>query len=93
MMKNISYDPMKRQETLKERKLDFKSAKEILSGPLQYTYEDARLDYGEKRWITVGYLKKRMIIVVWTERDDLIRVISMRKANEKEQKKYKKRMD
>jgi len=63
MVKKLSYDAAKREKTLKERKLDFESAGVVLSGPLQYTYEDARFDYGEKRWTTIGYLKKRMIIV------------------------------
>jgi uncharacterized DUF497 family protein len=92
-MTKLSYDPAKRAQTLKERKLDFESAREVFLGLLQYTFEDGRFDYGEKRWITVGYLKKRMMVVVWTERADSVHVISMRKANEKEQKKYKKRMD
>jgi uncharacterized DUF497 family protein len=93
MINKLSYDPAKREKTLKERGLDFEDVEEILSGPLQYTFVDDRFDYGEKRWITVGYLKKRMIVVTWTKRGDCLRLISMRKANEKEQKKFKKRMD
>ena len=93
MISKLSYDPAKRAETLKERGLDFKSAAEVLQGSLQFTYEDDRFDYGETRWITVGYLSHRMVVIVWTQRGDAIHVISMRKANEKEQKKYKKRMD
>ncbi|MBX9726097.1 MAG: BrnT family toxin [Rickettsiales bacterium] len=93
MTKKLSYDVEKRETTLNKHGLDFEDAHEVLFGSLQYTFEDDRFDYGEKRWITVGYLKKRMVVVVWVERGDLIRVISMRKVNEKDQKKYKKRMD
>jgi uncharacterized DUF497 family protein len=93
MIKKLSYDPKKREETLKERKLDFEHAAEVFSGPLQFTILDARFDYGETRWMTVGYLGRRMVVVVWTERADAKHIISMRKANVKEQKKYKIRMD
>lgn len=89
----ISYDSAKRNETLKERGLDFKSSVEVFTGLLQFTFKDERFDYGEVRWITIGYLNRRMVVVVWTQRDETMHIISMRKANEKEQKKYKKRMD
>lgn len=46
--------------------------------------EDNRIDYGETRWITIGHLDRRMVVQVWTER----RIISMRKANEREQAIY-----
>jgi uncharacterized DUF497 family protein len=51
------------------------------------------VDYGETRLITVGYLDSRMVVCVWTPRDDGIRVISMRKANEREQAKYEQYLD
>jgi uncharacterized protein len=88
----VSYDPAKRDETLKKRRLDFKAFEAIITGT-QFTFEDDRFDYGETRWITIGYLAGRMVVVVWTRRDEEYHVISMRKANEKEQKKYKVRMD
>ena len=46
--------------------------------------EDARFDYGEPRFTTVGVLDGRMVIVVWTPRGEVRRIISMRKANERE---------
>ena len=48
------------------------------------TAEDARFDYGEPRLTTVGVLRGRMVIVVWTPRGEVRRIISMRKANERE---------
>ena len=88
----ISYDPVKRAKTLAERGLDFESYSELYRKS-NFTYEDERYDYGEERFITVGYLNGRMIIAVWTPRGKAHHIISMRKANEKEQKKYQKRMD
>ncbi len=54
--------------------------------------EDDRQDYGEKRWITVGWLNHAMIVVIWTARDGGRRIISMRKCNEKERNKYQARL-
>jgi uncharacterized protein len=45
---------------------------------------DDRRDYGELRFISVGRLEGRIVIIVWTPRGRARRVISMRKANERE---------
>ena len=51
---------------------------------MNVTAEDARFDYGEPRFTTVGVLESRMVILVWTPRGEIRRIISMRKANERE---------
>jgi uncharacterized DUF497 family protein len=88
----ISYDQAKRDKTLAERGLDFADFGNVLNGK-HFTLEDDRLDYGETRFITIGYLDHRMVVCVWTSREDGIRVISMRKANEREQAKYEQHLD
>lgn len=62
-------------------------AGEILEGPI-LTYEDDRRDYGEARFITVGFLNGRMVTLAWTLRNGIYRIISMRKVNERERKIY-----
>ncbi len=52
------------------------------------TVEDDRQDYGEDRFITIGFLDRRMVILIWTPRNGTLRIISMRKANEREQALY-----
>ena len=52
------------------------------------TVEDNRKDYGEPRYITIGFLANRMVILAWTQRGKARRIISMRKANEREQAVY-----
>lgn len=84
---NISYDQAKREKNLAERGLDFADVGKVFDGK-HFTLEDDRVDYGEARFITIGYLDYRMVVCVWTPREDGIRVISMRKANEREQAKY-----
>jgi uncharacterized DUF497 family protein len=63
----------------------------VLSGR-RFTREDERQDYGEKRYITAGLLDGRMVVVVWTPRGEARHVISMRKANEREKKRYEKNL-
>lgn len=52
------------------------------------TVVDDRRDYGETRYSTVGYLDGRMVFVIWTERNGVARIISMRHANARERKIY-----
>lgn len=87
----ITFDASKRARTLAERGLDFASASEVFSGR-HMTVEDDRQDYGEKRYITVGFLSGRMVVLVWTLREGACRVISMRKANDREQEAYSDRL-
>lgn len=83
----ISYDPEKRRITLKRRGLDFHDALRLFAGA-HYTDADTRRDYGEDRWISVGLLGTMTIVVVWTEREDSRRIISMRKADKDERQEY-----
>jgi uncharacterized DUF497 family protein len=55
---------------------------------MHFTGEDARQDYAEIRFITVGQLDARMVIVIWTPRGEVRRIISMRKANDREKALY-----
>jgi uncharacterized DUF497 family protein len=81
----IGYDPDKRERTLAERGLDFDDAAEVFAGKT-IEFVDDRRDYGEARWISMGMLRGRMVVLVWTARGDVRHIISMRKANEREQK-------
>mgnify|MGYP003394380422 CR=1 FL=1 len=83
----ITFDPAKRDRTLAERGLDFAMTAEVFAAPF-YTEQDTRKDYGETRWISAGWLRGRMVMVIWTERDEAVHVISMRKANVREQARY-----
>ena len=62
-------------------------AVEVLAGDT-LTVEDNRRDYGEDRFITVGFLDGMMVVLVWTPRVEAYRIVSMRKANERERELY-----
>ena len=83
----ISYDPVKRDWTLRERGFDFEHAEAMFAGRT-FDREDARRDYGEVRIVTVGFLRGRMLVVVWTPRGNHRHVISMGKANDREKARY-----
>jgi uncharacterized DUF497 family protein len=93
----ISFDPAKRELTLRARGLDFGDAEGVFAGPT-FTFEDARFDYPEIRSVTVGLLAGRMVVLVWTPDsntadDEGRRIISMRKANAREQARYLQRLE
>jgi uncharacterized DUF497 family protein len=79
----IAFDPAKREQTLKERALDMGRAAEVFASDT-LTIEDDRFAYGETRYITIGFLDGQMVVLVWTRRGHIRRIISMRKANERE---------
>ena len=84
----IEFDAAKRAATLGARGLDMASrVEEVLTGAT-LTVEDDRRRYGEDRFITIGFLDGAMVVVVWTPRNGAYRVISMRKADERERRLY-----
>jgi uncharacterized DUF497 family protein len=86
----VEFDEAKRARTLTERGLDMARADEVFDGA-SLTVEDDRMDYGETRYITIGFLDERMVVLVWTPRGDVHRIISMRKANDREKALYEPR--
>lgn len=91
-MFEVTFDPVKRDENLAKHGLDFEDAARVFDGPT-LDGPDNRRDYGETRIITVGRLEGRMVVLVWTPRGDTRRVISMRKANGREQEAYRERLE
>lgn len=84
----ITYGRTKRDWTWRVRGLDFEDAPEVFAGDHFERLSDAQ-DYGEMRLITAGYLRGRMVVLVWTPREDARHVISMRYAHAKEEKRWK----
>ncbi len=87
----ITFDSAKRAATLRTRGLDFADAVLVFGGRT-FEFPDERRDYGEARMITVGMLDGRMVIVVWTLRGAARRIVSMRKANEREKARFGQRL-
>ncbi|NOG83896.1 MAG: BrnT family toxin [Candidatus Scalindua sp. AMX11] len=83
----FEWDERKCTTNVKKHGIDFADADELFSG-YTITMEDDRFHYNEQRFFTLGMIKGRVAVVVHTERNDRIRIISMRKATKYEQKIY-----
>lgn len=86
------WDEDKSEANLSKHGLSFEDSETVFSGEC-ITFEDDRFDYGEQRFITLGKLEGRIVIIAHTPRGENTRIISMRKANAREQKIYKKRLE
>jgi len=81
---HVTWHEPKRQATLKRRSLDFSQAEQVFAGPT-FTFEDDRKEYGGQRWVTLGLLRAMVVVIVHTETEEVIHVISVRKADKDEQ--------
>ena len=89
---SVTYDPAKRRLTLSTRGLDFDDAPLVFEGrTLQL--EDTRRDYGERRFLTVGRLRGRLVVIVWTPRGNARHNISMRKGNDREEARFAQQLE
>jgi len=81
---NFIWHETKRQANLKRHGVDFSVAERVFAGPT-LTFEDDRETYGERRWVTLGLSGTKVMVIVHTESEDEIRVISMREGDNDEQ--------
>lgn len=84
----FEWDAQKNSDNIRKHGIDFADAWEIFTGPMLVTIDD-REDYGEDRWIGIGMLRGRVVVVVFTEPDEeTTRIISVRKALSHERSQY-----
>lgn len=83
----ITYTPAKNEANITERGLSFDAVSDCDWGEALIA-EDTRHDYGERRYNALVPLHGRLHNVVFTPRDNAMHIISFRKANERERKKY-----
>ncbi len=88
----FEWDEEKKQTNFSDHGLSFEDAETVFSGEC-VTFEDTRYDYGEPRFVTLGRLEGRTVVIAHTPRGGNTRIISMRKANSREQKTYKERLE
>ena len=77
----------KRLANLKKHGIDFADVPAMFDGDV-FTIQDERFDYSETRYITFGLLKFHVIVVAHTDENNIIRIISARKATKDEEKRY-----
>lgn len=89
----FDWDDEKRDTTLRERGIDFIDAAMVWADPRRQERYDMRRDYAEKRIQAIGRVSFGVLFVVYTERvnrdgEDVVRIISARKASRKEREEY-----
>ena len=82
-----TWDERKRRTNIKRHGLDFEGAEAIWDN-LTVTREDIRHSYGEARFVTFGLLDGEVVVLVYTEREADIHIISLRRAEKYEARYY-----
>ena len=86
-MVEVDYDDAKRASVLEARDLDLAAAGQVFDR-FHLTRRDEKHSADEERYHSVGLMDDDVVIVTWTRRGQSRRIISMRKANERERKRY-----
>ena len=84
----FTFDLARQSSNIKKHGYDLADAQKVIESRRTLTFEDNRFDYGEARFVTMGLLSDVVVVIVTTETESEIRVISMRKADKHEQKIY-----
>ena len=81
----FEWDEAKRAANLAKHGIDFIDALEMFAAPM-FVRSDERKDYGEPRWQGLGIVQGRLMVIAYTKREpNTIRIISLRKANSREE--------
>ncbi|TWC17793.1 hypothetical protein FBY06_1162 [Pseudomonas sp. SJZ085] len=84
----FEWDEAKNEANIRKHGIDFNDVLDVFNHPM-LTLRDDRVGYGEERWISIGWIKSLIGVIVYTEQQgDVVRIISARKATKKEAKYY-----
>lgn len=88
-MLNFEWDPIKANKNLEKHNVSFKEAATVFADPLAETFYDPDHSFDEDRYISIGNSEfGRTLVVVFTDKNDIIRLISARISTKREQKHY-----
>jgi len=87
-MGSIEFDPAKNEANIEKHGIDMASAEQF-EFDTALVNVDTRHGYGDVRNVATGYIKGRLHVLVFTKRGPKVRVISLRKANEREERTYR----
>jgi uncharacterized protein len=86
----FDWSPAKCAKNIAERGIDFADVLVGFADPMKKVARDDRKDYGEKRFNMLARVEGRVFHITFTERGKVVRIISARKANKREQRRYEK---
>ena len=84
----FEWDDKKDASNIEKHGLSFDDAIKIFLDPKRKVLVDDRFNYGEERLIATGYMDGRLVVVIYTKKESVVRIISARKANKREQRKH-----
>jgi uncharacterized DUF497 family protein len=85
---DFEWDDAKAAQNLRRHGVSFAQAAVAIVDPLGVTWPERTADYGVDRLATVGLYRAVLLLVIWTERGDKVRIISARRADKHEQNRY-----
>jgi uncharacterized DUF497 family protein len=88
---NFEWDEDKSNACFRTRGFDFAYAAFAFADPDRIIRQDNRFSYGELRYELIGRIEGRLFVLIYTPRNDVIRIISARKANPREVNRYENR--
>ena len=88
---DFEWDEAKSEACFQARSFDFAYAARAFFDPDRVVQADTRHSYGEERFQVMGRIEQRLFVIVYTPRRDAIRIISARKANQREVRDYENR--
>ena len=83
----FEWDEEKRKSNLQKHGFDFADVEQIFNSE-HFTISDERFDYGEIRYVTLGFINARIIYIAYSETEDVRIIITARKATKNEQRKF-----
>ena len=85
----FEWDGEKNRKNMRRHGIDFADAAEVFSHPM-LAQLDVRKDYGEDRWVGIGFMKNTVAAVVYVEwiEEERVRLISARRALHHERQRY-----
>jgi len=82
------WDKNKAKNNYAKHGVSFDLAKDVFKDPFAVEFLDDRQDYGEERFVIIGMAGDHLLYVAYTERNEVIRIISARRATRHEQEAY-----
>jgi uncharacterized protein len=85
---DFEWDERKAPINLRRHRVSFETACSVFNDAFALVEQDVSEEYGEDRFLATGMVEGELITVVYTERGERIRIISARRSNNNEQRKY-----
>jgi uncharacterized protein len=84
----FQWNKSKAKDNYAKHGVSFEFAKKVFEDPFAVEFLDERQDYDEERFVIIGAAERRILFVAYTERKEVIRIISARRATRYEQEIY-----